>query len=85
VIRTSQIRADDYRSKARNAAALGEASVLQQVRQRHELAASAWTELAQSEERRALGLSRRFGRAAQAPPTGAPARPDQQAAAPCSA
>jgi hypothetical protein len=69
---SSQIRASDYRSKARDAWALAEASVLQRVRERHELAASAWTELAKSEERRTLRLARRFGRAL-ALSSGAPA------------
>jgi hypothetical protein len=63
----SQIRADDYRSRAKAATVMAEASVLQQVRERHAFAAFAWTELANAEERRTSSLSRRFGRAAHGP------------------
>jgi hypothetical protein len=59
------IRAADYRSRAQNAFAQAQASALQQVRERHELAAATWIELARSEDRRTLNLNRRFGRAAQ--------------------
>jgi hypothetical protein len=72
-MQTSQIRAHDYRAKARDATALAEASVLQRVRERHQLAASVWTELAETEERRAQSLSQRFGRAALASQTRASA------------
>jgi hypothetical protein len=66
LILRSQARAADYRTKAKAASALAGASALQQVRERHELAASTWRALAKSEERRASSLRRRFGRAAQA-------------------
>jgi len=62
----SQLRADEYRGKAREAAALAEASVLQQVRERHASAARKWIELAVFEEQQVLNLGRRFDRAAQA-------------------
>jgi len=58
------IRAADYRALARDASARARASVLQRVREQHEAAASTWRELAKSEDRRTLSLSRRYGRAA---------------------
>lgn len=64
---SNHIRAADYRSRAKAASALAEASALMQVRRRYAFAASAWTELAEAEERRASSLSRRFGRAAHGP------------------
>lgn len=64
---SNHIKAADYRSKAKAASALAEASTLTLVRQKHASAASAWTELAGAEERRAASLSRRFGPAAHAP------------------
>lgn len=63
---TSQGRAAEYHAKASDAAALAASSVLQRVRELHELAASRWTQLADLEERRTLSLARRFGRAAEA-------------------
>ena len=45
----SEVRAEDYRDKARNAAALADASVLEHVRAKHALAAAMWTGLADSE------------------------------------
>jgi hypothetical protein len=47
----SEVRAGDYRDKARNATALADASVLAHVREKHTLAAATWTGLAESEER----------------------------------
>ncbi len=79
---TVQERAGEYRSKAQVATTLAVASVLAQVRERHEAAAFAWTELAETEERRAFDLGQRFGRAALAQSTGAAAL-DTEAA--CSA
>jgi hypothetical protein len=64
---SNRIKAADYRSKAKAASALAEASALTLVRQKHASAASAWTELAEAEERRAASLRRRFGPAAHAP------------------
>jgi hypothetical protein len=55
----SEIRALEYRSKARDAEALAKASVLEQVRQRHVFSASMWAELADTEERRTLSLHQR--------------------------
>lgn len=59
----NQAKAEDYRAKAREAAALAEASQLQQVRERQAIAAQTWTELAIAEERHLLSLGRRFDRA----------------------
>jgi hypothetical protein len=47
----SDVRAEDYRDKARNAAALADASVLAHVREKHMLAAAVWTGLADAEGR----------------------------------
>jgi hypothetical protein len=47
----SEVRAVDYRDKARHASALADASVLAHVRAKHTLAAATWTGLAESEER----------------------------------
>lgn len=60
---TSQARADEYHAKASAAAALAASSVLQRVRELHQLAAARWTALAELEDRRTLGLAQRFGRA----------------------
>jgi len=79
----SQVRAAEYHAKASEAAALAAASPLQRVRELHELAASRWTQLAEFEDRRTLGLARRFGRAAQTGAAKAPAVLDEEAA--CSA
>ena len=54
----SQLRADDYRGKALLAVALARTCGLPQVRQRHELAASAWFALARSEDRRSAEARR---------------------------
>ena len=54
----SELRAVDYRDKARNAAALADASVLAHVREKHELAAATWTGLADFEERPRTGPQR---------------------------
>jgi hypothetical protein len=58
VILRSQIRAADYRAKARAASALAGASILQRVRERHHVAAATWKALAKSEESRVSGLRR---------------------------
>lgn len=50
----SHIRAEDYRSKARDASAMAEASTLDRVREKHELAAATWLGMAKSEESRDL-------------------------------
>jgi hypothetical protein len=55
----SEVRAIEYRAKARNADALARASVLEQVRERHACSASMWTELADAEDRRTLSLHQR--------------------------
>jgi hypothetical protein len=47
----SHIKADEYRGRAIDSAALAEASVLDRVREKHELAAARWTELAGLQER----------------------------------
>jgi hypothetical protein len=62
----SQAKAAEYHAKASDAAALAAASVLQRVRELHELAAYKWTQLAESEDRRTVFLARRDGRAAEA-------------------
>lgn len=62
----SETRAAEYHAKARDAAALATSSVLQRVRELHELAASRWTQLAELEDRRTVILAQRFDRAAQA-------------------
>jgi hypothetical protein len=54
----SEVRAIEYRSKARDADVLAHASVLEQVRGRHAFAASMWTELADAEDRRTMSLHR---------------------------
>ena len=46
----SQVKAEDYRCKARNASAMAEASTLDRVREKHELAAATWREMAESQE-----------------------------------
>lgn len=48
----SDIRGADYRAKAQLALANADSSTLQQVRRKHEAAASVWLELAAFEERR---------------------------------
>jgi hypothetical protein len=45
-----QIKADEYRRLAREASAVAHASGLENVRQKHELAAARWTSLAEQEE-----------------------------------
>lgn len=45
-----QIRADEYRRLADEAAALAKASDLDNVRDKHELAAAQWTVLAEQQE-----------------------------------
>jgi len=68
----SQVRAAEYHAKASEAAALAAASPLQRVRELHELAAYRWTQLAEFEDRRTLGLARRFERPAQGKAAKAP-------------
>lgn len=52
----SELRAEDYRARARDALIAAEASCLDRAREQHERAAAAWTELAEAEDRRsALG------------------------------
>jgi hypothetical protein len=70
----SEVRAIEYRSKAHDADALAQASVLEQVRGRHAFAASMWTELADAEDRRTLSLHRQTttATAAAAPQLAAP-------------
>lgn len=58
MISRSQIRAEEYRAKARIAAALAKASVLERVREKHQNAASAWNVLAAFEEDQAASLRR---------------------------
>jgi hypothetical protein len=53
----SEIRAAEYRAKALEASTLAQASVLRRVRDRHRLAAAAWTDLASAEDQRTLSLS----------------------------
>ena len=48
----SDVRADDYRAKASDELALADASPLDQVRLKHESAASVWLTLAAAEDRR---------------------------------
>jgi len=65
VILRSEIRAADYRARARAASAAARACLLQQVRERHRAAAATWQALAKSEDRRVAGLRRRFTPATQ--------------------
>ena len=76
----SQTRAAEYHAKASEAAALAAASVLQRVRELHELAAARWTRLAELEDSRALSLARRFGKAALAAAATAPDTLDEETA-----
>ena len=46
-----QIKAEEYRRLACDASALARASELDNVREKHELAAAQWTSLAEHEER----------------------------------
>jgi len=48
----SELRAVQYRQMARQASAMAEACVLDRAREQHELSATRWTELAETEERR---------------------------------
>jgi|HubBroStandDraft_1064217.scaffolds.fasta_scaffold44699_2 hypothetical protein len=59
----SEVRAFEYRTKARDASARARASVLERVRERHSLAASMWSQLADDEDRRTLVLRKRYVRA----------------------
>lgn len=78
----TQTRAAEYHAKASDAAAVAASSVLQRVRELHELAASRWTHLAELEDRRTVSLARRYGRAAQADADAGPAVPNEEEAAP---
>lgn len=64
----SETRAAEYHAKARDSAALAASSVLQRVRELHELAASRWLQLAELEDRRTVTLAQRFDRAAATDP-----------------
>ena len=78
----TETRAAEYHAKASDAAALAASSVLQRVRELHELAASRWTQLAELEDRRTVSLARRYGRAAQDDAGAAAALADEVEAAP---
>lgn len=75
----SQARASECRAKAIEAAALASSSSLRQVRKLHELSAAKWTQLAELEDRNALNLARRFGRAARVAAIRAPTLPEEDA------
>jgi hypothetical protein len=76
----SQVRAAEYHAKASEAAARAAASPLQRVRELHELAACRWRQLAEFEDRRTLGLARRFEHPAQGKAAKALAVLDQEPA-----
>ena len=61
-MRKTEIRAAEYRSNADAALVRARASVLQHERDRHELSASTWSQLAEIEERRGAQLSQVLGR-----------------------
>lgn len=48
-----ELRAQEYRAKARDAWALVEGATLEHVREQRRLSATAWTEMAEAEEARA--------------------------------
>jgi len=50
----SELRAMEYRARAKGALAASEACTLDRAREQHELAALRWNELAEAEEIRAL-------------------------------
>jgi hypothetical protein len=77
----SETRAAEYHAKAHDSAALAASSVLQRVRELHELAASRWTQLAELEDRRTVILAQRFDRAALAEAGGGPVVLEDEAAA----
>jgi hypothetical protein len=51
-----ELRAQEYRARARDAWALVEAATLEHVREQRRRAATAWTEMAEAEEARAQNL-----------------------------
>lgn len=74
----SQARAEDYRAKALNETGLAQASGLVLVREKHELAASVWRDLAAMEDQRSGIAHRRDPSAssrAKAPLRAAPKEP----------
>lgn len=54
----SEIRAEQYRERAREAEAAADAAVLGQVREQGRRAAAAWLEMAEAEDARARQLAR---------------------------
>ena len=62
----SQARADDYRAKALNETGLAQASGLVLVREKHELAASVWRDLAAMEDQRSAIAHQRDASACRA-------------------
>jgi hypothetical protein len=58
-MQNKELRTTEYQDRARHASALAEASVLDHVREKHELAATRWRELAAMNEADIAGLSRR--------------------------
>ena len=62
-IEASQIRAEHYEARALEAAGLAKASLLMQVREKHELAADTWSRLAEFEHRIAASALARRSRA----------------------
>ena len=52
--RKSELRAVEYRTRARQAFAMADACVLDRAREQHEQSAARWTNLADGEDRRAL-------------------------------
>ena len=53
-----ELRAQEYRARARDAWALVEAATLEHVREQRRLAVAAWTEMAEAEEARVQSLRR---------------------------
>ena len=51
----SDLKALEFRARARDASAAAGACALDRAREQHELAALRWIELAEAEEKRALG------------------------------
>lgn len=49
-----ELKAQEYRARAQDAAAAAKACGLDRAREQHELAAAKWTELAEAEEGRAI-------------------------------
>jgi hypothetical protein len=53
-----ELRAEEYRARAREALASVEAATLEQVREQRRRAAAAWTEMAEAAEPRAHSMRR---------------------------